>query len=61
MGTYSMVGELTGTVTLNLSFNESSRPMCGRSKKVERKPGTTVITGTATSGKRYVYQVNVTR
>lgn len=61
VGTYSMVGELTGTVTLNLSFNGVLQANAVDPKKVERKPGTTVITGTATSGSGGVYQVNVTR
>lgn len=61
VGGYNMTGDLTGSVTLNLVFNGTLQPNAIDSKKVERKPGTTVITGTATSGGGGVYQVSVTR
>lgn len=61
VGTYNMTGDLTGVVTLNLAFSGTLQPNAVDAKKVERKPGSTVITGTATSGSGGIYQVNVTR
>ena len=47
VGTFTMSGELTGPVTLDLAFSSALQP--GTGTNVERKPGTTHITGTATS------------
>ena len=58
VGTVGMTGDLTGDVTLNLSF--TSTLQAGTGTAVTRKPGTTVITGTAISAGG-TYQVNVTR
>ena len=60
VGTYSMDGELKGSVTLNLAFTGTLQANASDPKIVERKPGTTHITGTATSGDA-VYNVDVTR
>lgn len=60
IGNYAMTGELKGTVMLNLSFTGQLQPNAVDMSKVERKPGTTTITGTATSPAG-TYQVNVTR
>lgn len=57
-GALAVSGELTGPVTLNLTF--SGTLQAGTGTKVERKPGTTRITGTATSGNG-VYRVDITR
>lgn len=57
-GALAVSGELTGSVTLNLTF--SGTLQAGTGTKVERKPGTTRITGTATSGNG-VYRVDITR
>jgi hypothetical protein len=59
-GKYNMTGELTGEVTLTLSFAGQLQPSAADMTKVERKPGTTRITGTATSPAG-TYQVDVTR
>jgi hypothetical protein len=58
VGTYTMTGHLQGDVMLNLSF--AGDLQAGTGTKVERKPGTTHITGTATS-KYGTYSVDVTR
>lgn len=60
IGTYTMDGDLKGSVTLNLAFTGTLQPNATDAKIVERKPGTTHITGTATSGDG-VYNVDVTR
>lgn len=57
-GTYGMKGALQGTVTLAVSFNGDLE--ANDAGGVERKPGTTHITGTATSGSG-VYNIDVTR
>jgi hypothetical protein len=55
-----MDGALKGPVDLNLSFTGQLQPNAVDAKKVERKPGTTHITGTATaSGTSYA--VDITR
>jgi hypothetical protein len=59
-GTYTISGDLKGDVALNLSFAGTLQPSASDAKAVERKPGTTHITGTATSGDS-VYTVDVTR
>jgi hypothetical protein len=58
VGSYTMTGMLQGDVMLNLSFTGDLQ--AGTGTKVERKPGTTHITGTATS-KYGTYNVDVTR
>lgn len=58
VGSLAVAGELSGSVQLNLTFSGTLQPGVGT--KVERKPGTTRITGTATSGTG-VYRVDVTR
>lgn len=58
IGSLTVAGELSGSVQLNLTFTGTLQP--GTGTKVERKPGTTRITGTATSGAG-VYKVDVTR
>ncbi len=60
VGTYAMDGDLKGSVTLNLTFSGTLQANAQDPKIVERKPGTTHITGTATSGDA-VYNVDVTR
>ncbi len=57
-GTYGMSGTLKGLVELSVTFNGQLEP--NDAGGVERKPGTTVITGTATSGSG-VYQINITK
>jgi len=55
-GTYLMSGDLEGEVTLDLSFAGQLQDDGGR---VIRQPGTTTVTGTATSGDG-VYEVTLT-
>ncbi|MEO6950438.1 MAG: hypothetical protein ABI321_01390 [Polyangia bacterium] len=57
-GDYKMTGNLEGTVTLALTF--AGALQAGAGSTVERKPGTTNITGTATS-KYGTYAVSLTR
>ena len=57
-GTYGMTGALKGTVDLAVTFTGSLEP--NDAGGVERKPGSTHITGTATSGSG-VYQIDLTR
>ena len=57
-GSYAMTGKLAGEVTLALAFTGDLE--AGPGSTVERKPGTTHITGTATS-KYGVYAVDLTR
>ena len=57
-GTYGMSGALKGTVTLSVSFTGSLEP--SDAGGVERKPGSTHITGTATSGSG-TYAIDVTK
>lgn len=56
-GTYGMTGSLQGTVTLAVTFNGNLE---STDAGVARKPGTTHITGTATSGTG-TYNIDVTR
>lgn len=58
-GTYTMTGDLEGPVTLTLSFSGDLQPGSG-DVLVERKPGTTHITGTADSDFG-TYEVDITR
>lgn len=59
-GAFSMSGGLSGSVTLALTFSGSLEPDPSDNTQVRRKPGTTHITGTATSGTA-TYSVDVTR
>jgi hypothetical protein len=61
-GTYAMTGELEADVTLSVTFTGELQAPAGATDdtKTERKPGTTHITGTATSGDG-IYNINVTR
>jgi hypothetical protein len=49
-GSFAISGDLQGSVTLNLTFSGELEPNAADPTKVERKPGSTHITGTATSG-----------
>ncbi len=57
VGTFDMKGDLTGSVDLNLTFN--GMLMSGPSNTVVRVPGSTTVTGTATSNSG-MFQVDVT-
>jgi hypothetical protein len=59
-GSFKMDGALTGSVTLALTFTGELQANADDATMVERKPGTTHITGTATSGGD-TYAVDVTR
>lgn len=56
-GTYYLEGDLEGDVTLDLTM--AGEIQAGAGTTVERVPGTTTVTGTATSGDG-LYEVNVT-
>jgi len=56
-GTYTMTGDIEGDATLNLTF--SGMLQDGGNGTVIRMPGSTTITGTATSGDG-TYDVNIT-
>jgi len=58
VGTYGMTGALKGEVALNVAFSGALE--ANDAGGVERKPGSTHITGTATSGSG-VYQIDLTR
>lgn len=58
-GTFALTGELAGTVTLSLTFTGDLQPTADNTG-VERKPGTTHITGTADSDFG-TYDVDLTR
>jgi hypothetical protein len=60
IGSFRISGELKGSVALDLTFTGDLQPSAADSTKVERKPGSTHITGTATSGNDS-YAVDVTR
>jgi hypothetical protein len=57
VGKFNMTGDLKGAVTLNLAM---SGQLQADGTKVIRKPGTTAVTGTATSDYG-TYAVNITR
>jgi hypothetical protein len=59
-GAYTITGELEGTVTLTLAFTGDLQPLASDATKIERKPGTTRITGTADSDYG-TYDVDITR
>ena len=56
-GTYTMRGDLDGEANLNLMFSGQIKD--DGTGKVVRTPGTTMVTGTATSGDG-TYEVNIT-
>lgn len=56
-GSYHVTGDLAADATLNLTFTGNLQ--AGLNNTVERKPGTVVVTGTATSGAG-TYNVMVT-
>lgn len=58
-GAFTMSGDLEGTVTLALSFSGDLEPAAGDASKVQRKAGSTHITGTAKSDSG-TYAVDVT-
>lgn len=58
-GAFTMSGALEGGVTLSLTINGELQPTAADPMKVERKPGTTKVSGTATSDYG-VYDVNLT-
>lgn len=58
VGTYGMTGALKGEATLNVSFTGGLEP--NDAGGVERAPGSTHITGTATSGNG-TYAIDVTK
>ena len=57
-GAYAMTGSLDGSVTLSLAF--TGQLQAGAASAVERKPGTTHITGSAVS-KYGSYTIDLTR
>lgn len=59
-GSFTMSGELEGPITLTLTIAGQLQPKAGDMTKIERKPGTTVIKGIASSDYGD-YDVNVTR
>lgn len=59
-GAFTMSGELAGQVTLAVAFTGVLQPTAADATKPERKPGTTHITGTATSPAG-VYNIDITR
>ena len=59
-GDFTMAGDLEGVVTVSITFSGQLQASAADSSKVERKPGTTHITGTATSGEGK-YVIDVTR
>lgn len=59
-GTYAVTGELTGAVSLSIDFAGELEPVPSDTTKVQRKAGTTHITGTASSDFG-AYAVDLTR
>ncbi len=59
-GAYTISGDLKGALTLHLSFAGDLQPKASDATKIERKPGTTHITGTAESDYG-TYDVDITR
>lgn len=60
VGSFSMSGPLEGSVKLSLTIVGELQPTAADATKIERKPGTTTIKGTAESDYG-TYDVNVTR
>ncbi len=48
-GSYLMTGDIEGEAVLDLTFSGALQPLAG-TEDVERVPGTTMVTGTVTSG-----------
>ena len=59
-GDYAMNGDLEGTLHLAVTFDGALQPAASNPSGVERKPGSTHITGSATSGDAS-YAIDVTR
>jgi hypothetical protein len=59
-GEYTVTGDLKATVTLNVTFTSDLEPVPTDMTKVQRKPGTTHITGSAASDFG-TYAIDVTR
>jgi hypothetical protein len=59
-GSFKISGDLAGSVTLSLSFSGDLEPVPGDTSQVQRKAGTTHITGTADSDFG-TYTVDLTR
>jgi len=59
-GQYAVAGDLQATVTLNVNFTSDLQPVPTDPTRVERKPGTTHITGSAASDFG-TYAIDVTR
>jgi hypothetical protein len=59
-GEFTMTGELEGPIVLSLTITGALQPTAADPMKIERKPDTTKIVGTATSDYG-TYNVNVTR
>lgn len=57
-GVYHLTGDITADLTLNLTI--AGTTMAGTTTMVERVPGTTTITGTATNGDGGVYNISIT-
>jgi hypothetical protein len=55
-----MTGDLKGDVTLMLTFSGNLQPVAGMAGKIQRMPGSTHITGTATSDYG-TFTVDITR
>ena len=58
MGTYFMDGDLAGEVTLDVTF--SGRLMDAGGGDVQRVPGSTIVTGTATNPDGGSYEIDLT-
>ena len=59
-GAFATSGTLKGSVTLALTFTATLQPVPADATKVQRAPGTTHITGTATSGSS-TFNVDITK
>jgi hypothetical protein len=60
VGSYDMSGDESGNLMMNLAFSGELQPDPNDATKVQRKPGTTHVTGSATSSAG-TYSVDVTR
>jgi hypothetical protein len=59
-GAFATSGTLKGSVTLSLTFTATLQPVPGDATKVQRAPGSTHITGVATSGSSS-FNVDITK
>lgn len=59
-GTYAMTGDVEGDVTLSLSFTGDLQPTAADPSKIERVPGSSHVTGTATTADDAVFDIDVT-